>query len=211
MGAAREGARVSALAAFPASAGQRVGLLGGSFNPAHQGHLAISFVALKLLRLDRVVWLVSPHNPLKSAGALADYEARVMSAEGIIAGHPHVFVSHFEAEMNLRYSVETVAMLRKQRPNTRFVFLIGADNLVSLPRWRKWVTLFESVPFAVFARPGFDLAAPASKAAQRFKNARLSLDDARLLAEMPPPAWVYVPFTHEEISATAIRRAGDWP
>jgi len=202
---------MSALAHFPAAAGQRVGLLGGSFNPAHRGHLEISLVALKLLALDRVVWMVSPQNPLKTKDALGSYAARVARAQATIAGNPRLFVSQFEAEMNLRYSIDTVMLLTRQRPNTRFVFLMGADNLVALPRWKKWVTLFETIPIAVFARPGWDLAAPASKAAQRFRSARLPVGAARRLAAARPPAWVYVPFTHDETSATAIRQAGEWP
>jgi nicotinate-nucleotide adenylyltransferase len=202
---------VSARAAFPAIGGQRVGLLGGSFNPAHRGHLAISLVALKLLALDRIVWLVSPRNPLKAQDSLADYDARVASARATIAGHPRLFVSRFEADMNLRYSVDTVAALKQSLPHARFVFLMGADNLVSLPSWKAWVRFFEAIPIAVFARPGWDLAAPASQAAQRYRGRRLALEAARRLADTAPPAWVYVTFTKEEISATALRRAGEWP
>ena len=199
------------ISAFPASAGQRIGLLGGSFNPAHRGHVLVSLAALRLLALDRVVWLVSPQNPLKTKDGLADYEARVKSAEAMTAGHPRLFVSRFEAELNLRYSADTVAALKRARPTTHFVFMMGADNLVSFARWKNWVELFRAVPIAVFARPGWDLAAPAAKAARRFAASRLPLQAATRLATSPPPAWVYVPFTHDETSATAIRRSGDWP
>jgi nicotinate-nucleotide adenylyltransferase len=199
------------IAAFPAAAGQRVGLLGGSFNPAHRGHLAISLAALRLLALDRVVWLVSPQNPLKAKDALADYEARVQSAATMTAAHPRIFVSRFEAEQKLRYSADTIAALKRIRPRTHFVFLMGADNLVSFARWKNWTALFCALPIAVFARPGWDLAAPASQAAERFRHARLPLHSAARLALTPPPAWVYVPFTHDETSATAIRQTGEWP
>ncbi len=196
---------------FPAAAGQRIGLLGGSFNPAHRGHVLISLAALRLLALDRIVWLVSPQNPLKAKDTLADYEARVKSAQSVTAGHPRLFVSRFEAERNLRYSADTIAALKRARPTTHFVFLMGADNLVSFARWKNWVQLFGAVPIAVFARPGWDLAAPASKAAQRFHASRLPLQAAPRLARAKPPAWIYVPFTHDETSATAIRRSGEWP
>src|SRR5262249_18473563 len=113
-----------ATTSFPAAPGQRVGLLGGSFNPAHRGHVLISLAALRLLALDRVVWLVSPQNPLKTKDGLADYDARVKSAGALTAGHPRLFVSRFEDERNLRYSADTVAALKRARPTTHFVFLM---------------------------------------------------------------------------------------
>lgn len=202
---------MEALAHFPAAPGLRIGLLGGSFNPAHEGHLAISLVALKLLALDRVVWLVSPHNPLKERAGLGPYAARLASAKAMISGHPRLIVSDIEDAFGLTYTIDTVTLLKRTHREARFVYLMGADNLLTLPRWRAWQRLMESIPFAVFARPGFDLAAVNSRPAIRFRAHRLALAGAPRLAETAPPAWVYIPFTHHEISATALRRSGEWP
>lgn len=196
---------------FPAAPNLKVGLLGGSFNPAHEGHLAISLAALKLLALDRVVWLVSPRNPLKPAGTLADYEERVARAAAAIAGHPRLFVTRYERERGLLYTIDTVGRLKRAHAGTRFVLLLGADNLLSLPRWKSWTRLFDEVPIAVFARPGWDLKAMGSQAAMRFARHRRPLADAQALASARPPAWIYVPSTHDESSATAIRQKGLWP
>jgi nicotinate-nucleotide adenylyltransferase len=196
---------------FPAAPGLRIGLLGGSFNPAHRGHVAISLVALKLLALDRVVWLVSPRNPLKPAATLADFEERMERAHAAVAGQPRIIVSRFEEAAGLHYTIDTLALLKRMHARTRFVFLIGADNLVGLSRWKDWVGVVNAVPIAVFSRPGWDLRAPASKAAQRFARRRLPVAEAPRLASCPPPAWIYLPFTHDETSATAIRRTGRWP
>jgi nicotinate-nucleotide adenylyltransferase len=196
---------------FPAAPLQRVGLLGGSFNPAHSGHLAISRAALRHLALDRVVWLVSPRNPLKSESSLADYDERFARAQAVVVGERRILVSRFEAEHGLRYTIDTVTLLRRSCARTQFVLLIGADNLSALPRWKDWIRLFEAVPIAVFARPGWDRAAPASQAALRFARNRLPLSAAARLASALPPAWVFIPTTHEEASASAIREQGLWP
>ena len=190
--------------------GLRIGLLGGSFNPAHAGHRAVSLVALRALKLDRVVWLVSPRNPLKQESDLADYEERLASARNE-ANHPRIMVSDFERHANLSYTIDTVHALKRRFPTTRFVLLIGADNLAQLPRWRRWTELFESVPIAVFARPGFSHAELASKPAHRYRAGRRPLAAASGLAFARPPAWVFIPYTHRAESATAIRAAGDWP
>lgn len=199
-----------AVTGFPASPGLRIGLLGGSFNPAHEGHLKISLAALKLLALDRVVWLVSPRNPLKLASTLANYDERVARAKAA-AVHPRLFVSGFEAEHGYRYTIDTVLHLKRAFRRTRFVLLIGADNLVSMARWKNWTRLFDEVPIAVFARPGWDLAAPASQAARRFARYRVAPHEAKRLAALRPPAWTYVLTTHDESSASAIREKGLWP
>ena len=195
----------------PAGARQRIGLLGGSFNPAHRGHLLISQVAVKLLKLDRVVWLVTPRNPLKAPESLNAYAQRVCSARSVAGRDRRITVSEIEARAGLNYTIDTVRLLARLRPATRFVFLMGADNLTSLPRWRNWTGLLAAIPIAVFARPGIDLAACGTKVAQRYGRLRLPLAQAARLASGRPPIWLYVPFTHEASSATAIRAAGVWP
>ena len=128
----------------------RIGLLGGSFNPAHQGHLAISLQALKRLHLDRVWWLVSPQNPLKPADETADLEKRLAGARAM-DNHPRLGVSDLEREIGTRYTVDTLGWLTR-RGRHRFVWLIGADNLLQLPHWRRWRRLVRMVPIAVFDR-----------------------------------------------------------
>jgi len=190
--------------------GLRIGLLGGSFNPAHEGHLAISLAALELLKLDRVVWLLSPHNPLKAQDSLADYAERLEEARKI-AAHPKITVSDFEAREHLTYTIDTTRRLKQRHPRTRFVLLIGADNLAQLSRWRHWTTLFMTIPVAVLARPGYDRWALAAKAAHRYSRARLPARAAATLASHKPPAWVFISTTHRDESASAIRARGEWP
>ena len=187
----------------------RIGLLGGSFNPAHAGHRAIAEVALKQLGLHRVVWLVSPQNPLKAQNGMADFEARYASARAL-ANHPRMTVSAFEEREGTRYTVDTIRRLKQRHPQTHFVFLIGADNLIQLPRWQGWTDIFETVPIAVFARPGWTFAPLFAKAAQRYARARRPLTAARGLALSHAPAWVFVPYTRRYESGTAIRLRGDW-
>jgi len=190
--------------------GLKIGLLGGSFNPAHAGHRAISLVALRALGLDHVVWLVSPQNPLKGAADMADYAARLEAARQA-ADHPRIVVSDFEARLARPYTIDTITALKARHRAVHLVLLIGADNLVQLPRWRNWTGLFAAVPIAVFARPGSEFAALASKAAQRYRAFRLPLEGARLLPSRPPPSWVFIPYTHRAESASAIRARGEWP
>lgn len=188
---------------------QRIGLLGGSFNPAHDGHLYISLEALKRLRLDAVWWLVSPQNPLKSSDDMAPLATRMASAE-TIARHPRIYVSDIEARLGTRYSVDTIAALRRRYPKTRFVWLMGADNLVQMPQWRRWTQIFNSVSVAVFARETYDFEALAGVAAQRFSAYRISAERAGSLAELPPPAWTFFTLKRHPATATDIRAAGDW-
>ncbi|MFZ1988383.1 MAG: nicotinate-nucleotide adenylyltransferase, partial [Alphaproteobacteria bacterium] len=190
--------------------GLRIGLLGGSFNPAHEGHLAISLAALEALKLDRVVWLVSPQNPLKPRADLADYSERLEQARKI-AAHPKITISNFEAREGLTYTLDAVTHLKRRHPRTRFVLLIGADNLAQLPRWKNWTRLFAIIPIAVLARPGYDRSALAAKAAHRYARARLPSRAAATLANRHPPAWVFISTTHRDESASAIRARGDWP
>jgi nicotinate-nucleotide adenylyltransferase len=181
----------------------RIGLLGGSFNPAHQGHLAISLEALKRLKLDRVWWLVSPQNPLKPSDETADLEKRLARARKM-ARHPRLMVSDLERKIGTRYTVDTLGWLtRKQRG--RFVWLIGADNLIQLPAWRRWRRLVRMVPIAVFDREPYSYLALAGGMARAYAGERLVERRAPVLAECPPPAWVYLRLRRHQASSTAIR------
>jgi nicotinate-nucleotide adenylyltransferase len=186
----------------------RVGLLGGSFDPAHEGHAHITREALKRLGLDRVWWLVSPGNPLKREGPAA--LDRRMAAAAAIMRHPRVVITDIEARIGTRYTAETLDALQARYPGVRFVWLMGADNMAGFHRWDRWETIMGRVPVAVLARPGAGLAALGSKATQRFANARVPAHAAGSLAERRPPAWTYLEVPKREISSSALRAQGAW-
>jgi nicotinate-nucleotide adenylyltransferase len=187
-----------------AAPNMRIGLLGGSFNPAHQAHRHISLAALKRLGLDQVWWLVSPGNPLKDAGKAPDLETRMAAARSV-ARHPKIEVTGFEAGRPSAYTVDTISFLKRRFPSVDFVWLMGADNLASFHRWRDWERLFGLVPIAVLDRPGYRLKARASRAAQRFAFAALDESDARGLASMDPPAWTLLSLPLSSLSSTRLR------
>ena len=186
-------------------AGRKVGLLGGSFNPAHDGHRHISLLALKLLGLDYVWWLVSPQNPLKSTRDMASLEERLVSGQ-LVARHPRIVVTDIECELDTRFTAQTLAGLHRHFPRTRFVWLMGADNLTQIPRWQNWTRIFASTPVAVFSRPPYSLSALHGKAAQRYRCRRVGQNRARGLPAMEPPAWVFFQNPLHPASATEIRK-----
>jgi len=187
----------------------RIGLLGGSFNPAHHGHLAISLEALRRLGLDRVWWLVAPQNPLKSTRDMAGFAERFASAEAV-ARHPRIVVSDLEERLGTRYTVDTLRRLQR-RCHARFVWLIGADNLVQLPRWRGWREIAERVPIAVFDREPYSYRAVAGRVAKCYRAARRPERAAATLADAAPPAWVFLHQRRHQVSSTAIREAHGAP
>ena len=184
---------------------RRIGLLGGSFNPAHGGHLHISRQALRRLDLDEVWWLVSPQNPLKPAQGMAPFAERVRAADAVAAADRRIRVSDIEARLGTTYTADTLTALRRRLPRARFVWLMGGDNLLQLPYWRRWQEIFRTVPVAVFARPGSSSRALAGRAARRFAGARVPPSAARRLASSPPPAWAFFPTKLDPRSATGIR------
>ncbi|XSG81838.1 MAG: nicotinate-nucleotide adenylyltransferase [Methyloligella sp. ZOD6] len=185
----------------------RIGLLGGSFNPAHEAHRHISLTALKRLQLDQVWWLVTPGNPLKEQTG-PSIEERAASAAAM-ARHPKIEVTDFEKGHRSPYTADTIRYLKRRYPDTRFVWLMGADNLADVHRWKDWRALFQMVPVAVFDRPGFRLKARAGKAAQFFAQNFVDPSDAAGLAGMPPPAWTIVTLPLSELSSTELRESGD--
>ena len=187
------------------TAGTRIGLLGGSFNPAHGGHLELSQLALKKLRLDVVWWMVSPQNPLKPARGMAPLEKRVADAERL-ASEDNIAVTDIENSLGTIYTADTLAALIERYPGVRFVWLMGADNLMQMHRWRQWSRIFHSVPVAVFARPTYSLRAEVARAARRFAKSRLPTFKAARLADKRPPAWVLFKRPLNPQSATRIRR-----
>ena len=185
----------------------RIGLLGGSFNPAHEGHLHVAELALQRLQLDQVWLLVSPGNPLKPALGMAPLAVRLASAARIGDGR-RVVATAIEAGLGTRYTADTLAELRRRFPNARFVWLMGADNLTQLPRWRDWMGIMRTMPVAVFPRPSYNHRALAGRAAHRLRSARLPVAAAPALALRNPPAWIFLPTPQHAASATAIRAAG---
>ena len=185
--------------------GMTIGLLGGSFNPAHAAHREISLAALKRLRLDHVWWLVSPQNPLKCSGEMASLADRVAKAREV-AAHPRISVMDLEKRMRTNYTADTLRILAGRFPDVRFVWLMGADNLGQFDKWQKWEQIAELVPFAIFDRPGYSMTAIASKTAQKFRRQRLGEARASALSGMKPPAWVFCHGKRNPLSATDIRK-----
>jgi nicotinate-nucleotide adenylyltransferase len=183
----------------------RVGLLGGSFNPAHEGHLAISRQALQRLALDRIWWLVSPQNPLKPVAGMAGFAERFASAQALARHDPRIVCSDLEQRLATRYTVDTLGWLCRHS-QSRLVWLIGADNLLQLPEWHQWERLLALVPIAVFDREPYSHRASVGRVARRYAQRRLEERDAPALAECLPPAWVYLRLRRHQESSTAIRR-----
>ncbi|MCL2428765.1 MAG: nicotinate-nucleotide adenylyltransferase [Alphaproteobacteria bacterium] len=182
----------------------RVGLLGGSFNPAHRGHAHVARRARRLLGLDQVWLLVSPGNPLKPARGMAPFAERLASARRIADGR-RIVATGIEAALGTQYTADTILALRRIFPNVHFVWLMGADNLLQLPRWRRWIDIARAVPIAVLPRPSYNRPALAGQAAHRLRLARLATRAATTLAARKPPAWVFLCTAQNPTSATAIR------
>jgi nicotinate-nucleotide adenylyltransferase len=194
---------------FPkARAGQKIGLLGGSFDPAHEGHAHVTRQALRRFGLDRVWWLVSPGNPLKAEGPAA-IERRLSAAERVMH-HPRVVITDIEARIGTRFTAATLGKLMALYPGVHFVWLMGADNLTSFHRWDRWTWILDHVPVGVLARPGQGVAARRSKAAIAYARYRLPAARARCLATHHPPAWCYLRVPMIEISSSEIRARGEW-
>jgi nicotinate-nucleotide adenylyltransferase len=188
----------------PHGAGQRIGLYGGSFNPAHAGHRQVSLFALKRLRLDWVWWLVTPGNPLKAHAGLPPIEARMAQAAEA-AAHPRIVVSGAESAFRTRYTADITRVLKQRAPDARFVWIMGNDNLGQFHRWERWRDIAGAVPIAVVNRPGY-LATPLSSVtAQALRGSRLDEADAPLLAAERAPAWTYLVGPRTTASSTAVR------
>jgi len=184
----------------PVAPGLRIGLLGGSFNPAHEGHVHVSEVALKRLGLDYVWWLVTPQNPLKPRRGMAPLGERVKTAR-IVARHPRIVVMDIERDFRTHYSFDTLRALQKRFPQVKFTWLMGSDNLQIFRRWHRWADLARRVPIAVIQRPGTVMAMRAAKPIQRFGQVR---HEKRLCGKRAP-AIVILEGRRNAQSATAIR------
>jgi len=182
----------------PVAKGLRIGLLGGSFNPAHEGHLYVSEVARKRLGLDYVWWLVAPQNPLKPTAGMAEFSGRLAAARALAGRVPRLIVSDLERTLASRYTIDTLKALTVRFPQVCFVWLMGSDNLEQFHRWRRWEEIVRFVPIAVVERNGSLLAPLRSKAIQRFARYRRPTLD-------PPPAIIVLDGRRNEASASALR------
>ena len=192
--------------------GMAVGLFGGSFNPAHDGHAHVAETAMRRLGLDRVVWLVSPQNPLKDArdsAPLAERMASAQAAAALAASGPSMIVSDFETRAGTQWTVDTLRALTARHPGVRFVWLMGSDNLASFHRWRGWTDIMRTMPMAVIARPESLHHSRTAPAAARFASARVPTSQARLLPGMEAPAWTWLTAPLNPRSSTALRAARD--
>jgi nicotinate-nucleotide adenylyltransferase len=192
---------------------RRVGLFGGSFNPAHEGHAHIAREALKRLDLDEVWLIVSPQNPLKKEAGMAPFAARLASARRVCGGDPRLKAVPLETWLGTRYTADTLEACVHRFPRTRFVWLMGADNLLQFDRWQRWRTIFNTMVIAVFARPAYSTKALAAKAARAFSTAQIGPRRVRNLGALTPPAWTFFPVRLHPASATRIRAGlkGRWP
>jgi nicotinate-nucleotide adenylyltransferase len=184
--------------------GMRIGLFGGSFNPPHEAHRAVSLLAMKKLQLDRMWWLVTPGNPLKDTRRLPPIEERI-AASTALADHPRIDVTGFEAVIGTKYSCDTIRWLKNEAPGTHFVWVMGADNLKDFHRWKNWRDIFLMLPIAVVDRGGLSLKAASGPAAISFARARIAENKASTLPGLPPPAWVYLHGVKSDLSSTRLR------
>ena len=194
---------------FPiAVRGMTVGLLGGSFDPAHDGHAHLTREALKRFGLQRVWWLVSPGNPLK-ANPPAPMADRITRAQAVM-GDPRVVITDIEARLGTRYTAETLRRLKTIYPGVRFVWLMGADNLAQFDRWQQWEWIVHNVPIGVIARPGYRLAARGSRAVEEYARYRIAPEYSQMLPRVAPPAWCFLHVPMMKQSSSAIRARGEW-
>jgi len=190
--------------------GMRIGLLGGSFNPPHAAHRAISLFAIKRLKLDRVWWLVTPGNPLKDHGGLHDLGERAEAARRM-ANDPRIDVSCLEAVIGVRYTFDTIRYLRRRTAGLRLVWIMGADNLAQFHRWQNWRRIAAEVPIAVIDRPPQSFRALSAPAAQALAHYRLAENKASLLADQRAPAWTFLTGMKLNLSSTGLRNPdGSW-
>jgi nicotinate-nucleotide adenylyltransferase len=186
--------------------GMQVGLFGGSFNPPHAGHALVAEIAMRRLQLDQLWWMVTPGNPLKSTRELAPLSERLRLSEKITPD-PRIKVTAFEAAYHVRYTADTLALIKARNPGVDFVWIMGADNLRDFHKWQRWREIITTFPIAVIDRPGATLALLSSVVAKTFDYARIDEADAATLAHRRAPAWTFIHGPRSLLSSTAIRNA----
>lgn len=188
-----------------AEPGMVVGLLGGSFNPPHEGHVLVADIALRRLRLDRLWWIVTPGNPLKDRRQLAPLGQRLRMSEEI-APNPRIKVTAFEKAIGQSYTAKTLDIVKLRNPGVRFIWIMGADNLQGFHHWQNWQKIARTFPIAVIDRPGSTLAYLSSKMAKTFDFARVDEEDAGALAFRKAPAWTFIHGPRSPLSSSALRQ-----
>lgn len=189
----------------PVCSGQRIGLMGGSFNPPHEGHFLAAKAALNRLGLDQLWWIVTPGNPLKTHGELKPLSERIAAVRRMARG-PRMKVTGFEGELGSPFTAVTLAFLTRRYPGVRFVWVMGADNLASFHRWQDWRGIAVRMPIAVVDRPGWRLNALSSPSAQALSRRRIPEARAVTLTRHKLPAWVFLTIRLVPQSSTAIRK-----
>ena len=189
--------------------GLTIGLLGGSFDPPHEGHVHITKLALKFFNLSKIWWLVCPENPIKSVTP-SDVNSRFLASKKIMK-HPSVVITDLERKFKTKYTFQTLIKLKKLYPSTKFVWLMGADNLINLHHWKNWDWIMKNIPIGVMARPRDQIKAGLSPAAIRFSKYRLPREKSLLLPYLSPPVWTLVTGSMKNISSTKLRVKGYWP
>ena len=185
--------------------GNRIGLLGGSFNPAHKGHLYISQQALKRLGLNGVWWVVSPQNPLKSKSEMNSFQSRIETATALASSEPRILTTGIEKNLRTAYTADTLDALTGAYPKIQFIWLMGADNLLQIPKWDRWTSIFLTMPIAVFTRQSYSLRALRGTAAKIFAKNQISIRKIQHLVTMQPPVWAFLVIPENLTSATKIR------
>jgi nicotinate-nucleotide adenylyltransferase len=187
-----------------AEPGMKIGLLGGSFNPPHEGHLHLAHLALKRAKLDQIWWMITPGNPLKSQDKLAPLEKRIARSHTLIHDR-RIIVTALEAGLNTRYTEHTLAVLKQRRPHQKFVWLMGADNLAEFHHWRNWRSIAQMMPMVIVDRPGASLSSISAPAAIALSRYRVDEADAALIGDMKPPAWTLLHGPRSHLSSTELR------
>ena len=192
---------------LPITPGSKIGLFGGSFNPAHEWHFQVSNNALKELNLDKIIWLVSSQNPLKDSKDLMKFEERFASAQKQ-AKSEYFFVSDFEKKNNIKYSVETVSKVKNIYPETKFVWIMGSDCAAEISQWKEWETFLNLIPIAIYPRPSFKIS---SKKLDIIKEKAKKIEEGDQLTFINaiPPAITFIPGPMSDISSTQIRELKD--
>ncbi|GGZ22837.1 nicotinate-nucleotide adenylyltransferase [Asticcacaulis endophyticus] len=183
--------------------GMTIGLFGGSFNPAHEGHAHVANTARIALGLDKIIWLVSPQNPLKSNHETAPLSERIDAIRPFIG--PRDIISDFETRIKANYTLDTLRALKARYPGVRFVWIMGGDSLASFHRWRGWTQIAHMIPMAIVSRPGALMNSRFSPTARRFAHARHPQTAAKTLARQKVPAWTYLTGPLHTASSTALR------
>ncbi len=188
----------------PHGSGQTIGLYGGSFNPPHAGHRRVALIALRRLQLDAIWWLVSPGNPLKDHDGLAEHDERMLAAAAT-ARHPRIAITGLERRHGLHFTADLAGFLTTRCPRTRFVWIMGGDNLAQFHLWHRWTRIADQIPMAIINRPGWLAAASNARVAQIYAQSRIDEQDASHLPYLSPPAWTYITAPRTDLSSSIIR------